>query len=114
MINNNYLRLIAKLVDATKENRLNWQQSSREGEYMVEVNGYSVGVMLSQKSMLSIDPDRKSFCTLSIINEDGVLIDSCKITANDEGYDEALTLYNEAKRSFYKVDDVLKELADSI
>ena len=114
MINNNYLRLIGKLIDATKENRLRWQQSSREGEFIVEINGYTIGILLIQKSVFTIGLDRTSICTVSIINEDGNLIDSCNITANDEGYDDAVTLYNEAKRSFYKVDDVLKELTESI
>ena len=114
MINNNYLRLIDKLIDATKENRLSWQQSSRDGEFIVEVNSYSIGVLLVQKSMFSIDLERTAFCTISIINEDGILIDSCKITSKDEGYENAVTLYSEAKRSFYKVDDVLNELTESL
>ena len=114
MINNNYLRLIEKLIDATKENRVSWQQSSRDGEFFVDVKGYSIAVILNQKSLFSIDLDRTSYCTISIINEDGVLIDTCKITANDEGYDKAEALYREAKRAFYRVDEVLTELAESL
>ena len=51
MINNNYLRLIEKLIDATKENRIKWQQSTRDNEFLVEINGYSVAVLLSSKSL---------------------------------------------------------------
>lgn len=114
MINNNYLRLIEKLIDATKENRIKWQQSTRDNEFLVEINGYSVAVLLSSKSLFSIDPDKTAACVISLINEDGVTVDTCSIASNEDGYDSAVTLYNEAKRSYYKVDDVLKELAESI
>lgn len=114
MINNNYLRLISKLVDATKENRINWQESTRDNEFVAEINGYSIAILYNQKSLFSIDLDRSAVCTISIINEDGVMIDSCTITSDEEGYESAVALYGEAKRSFYKVDDVLKDLADSL
>lgn len=114
MINNNYLRLIDKLIVATKENRVKWQQSTRENEFIVELNNYTLAVLYNQKSLFSIDLDRTAACTISLINEEGVTVDACTISSDDEGYDGAISLYNEAKRSFYKVDDVLKELADSI
>ena len=114
MINNNYPRLIEKLIDATKENRITWQQSTRDNEFVVEVNGYSVAVLLSSKSLFSIDPDKTAACIISLINEEGVTVDTCSIASNEEGYESAVTLYNVAKRSYYKVDDVLKELADSL
>ena len=114
MINNNYLRLIEKLIDATKENRIKWQQSTRDNEFLVEINGYSVAVLLSSKSLFSIAPDKTAACVISLINEEGVTIDTCSIASTEEGYDPAVTLFNEAKRSYYKVDDVLKELAESI
>lgn len=53
-------------------------------------------------------------CTITLMNEDGVIVDSCSIPSNEEGFETAVTLYKEAKRSFYKVDDVLRELTDSI
>lgn len=114
MINNNYLRLIEKLIDATKENRIKWQQSTRDNEFIVEINGYSVAVLLSSKSLFTIDPDKTAACIISLINEEGVTVDTCSIASNEEGYELAVTLYNEAKRSYYKVDDVLKELAESL
>lgn len=114
MINNNYLRLIDKLIGATLENRINWQQSTRENEFVVEVNNYSIAVFYNPKSLFSIDLDRTAACTISLINEDGVIIDTCTISSNEEGYEKAVMLYNEAKRSFYKVDDVLTELAKSL
>lgn len=114
MINNNYLRLIEKLIDATKENRINWQQSTRENEFIVEVNKYTVAVLYSQKSLYSIDLNRTAECTISLINEDGVIVDACTIPSNEEGYEKAVMLFNEAKRSFYKVDDVLNELTEAL
>ena len=114
MINNNYLRLIDKLIDATKENRINWQQSTRENEFFVEVNKYTIAVLYTQKSLFSIDLDRNAACTISLINEDGVIVDACTIPSDEEGYDKAVMLYNEAKRSFYKVDDVLNLLTESL
>ena len=114
MINNNYLRLVDKLIDATKENRIKWQQSTRDNEFIVEINGYSVAVLLSSRSLFSIDPDKTAACIISLINEEGVTVDTCSIASNEDGYESAVALYNEAKRSYYKVDDVLNELADSL
>lgn len=114
MINNNYLHLIKKLIDATKENRIKWQLSTRDNEFIVEINGYSVAVLQSSKSLFTIDPDKLASYTISLINEEGITVDACTITSKDEGYELAVTLFNEAKRTYYKVDDVLKELAESI
>lgn len=114
MINNNYLRLIDKLIDATKENRINWQQTTRDNEYQIEINGYSIAVLYISKTPFSIDLDKTATCTISLINEEGVTVDTCSISSNEEGFEAAVTLYKEAKRSYYKVDDVLKELAESI
>ena len=114
MINNNYLRLIDKLIDATKENRINWQQSTRENEFIVDVNNYTIAILYNQKSLFSIDLDRTAACTISLINEEGIIVDACTIPSNEEGYDKAVGLFNEAKRSFYKVDDVLNELTESL
>ncbi len=114
MINNNYLRLIEKLIDATKENRINWQQTTRDNEFQVEINGYSIAILNISKPVFSIDLEKTASCTISLINEEGEIIDTCSIPSNEEGYENAVTLYNEAKRSFYKVDDVLREIAESI
>ena len=103
-----------KLIDATKENRINWQQTSCDNEYQVEINGYSIAVLYVTKSLFTIDLDKTATCTITLINEDGVIVDSCSIPSNEEGFETAVTLYKEAKRSFYKVDDVLRELTDSI
>ena len=114
MINNNYLRLISKLIDATKENRVSWRESTRDNEFVAEISDYSVAVLYNPKSLFTIDLDRTAICVISILNEEGVMIDSCSFTSGEEGYDSAVALYNEAKRSFYRVDDVLKELTDSL
>ena len=114
MINNNYFRLIEKLIDATKENRINWLQTTRDNEFQTDINGYSIAVLNISKPVFSIDLEKTATCTISLINEEGVTVDSCIISSGEEGYEAAVTLYNEAKRSFYKVDEVLRELADSI
>ena len=90
------------------------KKSTRDNEFIVEINGYSVGVLQTSKSLFTIDPDKLATCTISLINEEGITVDACTITSKDEGYELAVTLFNEAKRTYYKVDDVLKELAESI
>lgn len=114
MVNNNYLKLIEKLINATKENRINWQQSTLDNEFIVEINGYSVSILYSSNSSFSINLDKTAACIITLTNEEGVKIDTYAISFNEEGYDAAIKLYNEAKKSYYKVDEVLRKLADLI
>lgn len=114
MTNNKYSTLISKLIDSTKENRLNWQKTSRQNEYSTEVSSYMVSIVLLSPGTFVIGKDRNETYALTLINEEGDNIDTQEITHSNPDFDNIANLYAEAKRSFYKVDEVLESLIQNL
>lgn len=114
MINNKYTALIYKLLNSTKENRTHWQKTGRQNEYSTEMSQYMLTISMVISGSFSIGKERNASYVLTIINEDGENIDFCEITPSDPDIVATSELFSEARRSFYKIDEVLDSLINSL
>lgn len=114
MKNNKYCTLISRLIDTTIEGRVYWQKTSRQNEYTTDVSSYSVTITSLSQSTFTIAKDANDKYALTLINEDGDTIDIQEIVPADDDYKQMTTLFAEARRSFYKVDDVLDSIIEEL
>lgn len=114
MINNKYTTLISKLLESTRMNRTHWQKTSRQNEYYTELSQYMITITMVSSGTFSIGKERNSSYILTLTNEDSENIDVCEITPSEPDIVNAGELYSEAKRSYYKIDEVLDSLISSL
>lgn len=114
MINNKYTTLISKLLNSTKENRINWQKTGRQNEYCVELSQFMITIAMVSSGTFAIGKERNSSYILSLVNEEGENIDVCEILSSDPDIVQASELFAEARRSYYKVDEVLDSVIGSL
>lgn len=114
MINNKYTTLISKLLESTRENRTHWQKTGRQNEYSTELSQFMITITMVSSGTFSIGKERNSSYILTIENEDGENIDVCEITPSDSDIVNASELFAEARRSYYKIDEVLDSLIGSL
>lgn len=114
MKNNKYSTLVHCLVDSTVENRIRWQRTSRQNEYTTEVLNYSVAITSLSQGTFSIVKSQSEKYALTLFNEDSDLIDIIEVLLNDSDYEVMERLFCEARRSYYKVDEVLDGLIDTL
>lgn len=114
MINNKYTTLISKLLESTRENRTHWQKTGRQKEYSTGLSQYLITITMVSSGTFSIGKERNSSYILTLANEDSEDIDVCEITPSEPDIVNASELFAEARRSYYKVDEVLDSLIGSL
>lgn len=114
MKNNKYNQLINRLLRSTKENRISWSRTSRQNEYITDVSNYSITITKLSQSTFSISNDNSDKFAISLINESGDTIDIQEVLSSDADCNLILDLYAEARRSYFKVNDVLDTLIDNL
>lgn len=114
MINNKYSELIARLIESTKEGRINWDKASRNGEYTADIENYMVSLIMLSTGVFSISRNTADKYVLSLINDQGEYIDTNEIQREDYDYKNVEELYSEARKSYYKVDEVLSTLISTL
>lgn len=114
MINNKYTTLISKLLDSTKENRTHWQKTGRQNEYSTEISQFMITITMVSSATFAIGKERNSSYILTIVNEEGENIDVCEILYSDPDIVKTSELFAEARRSYYKIDEVLDSLIDCL
>ena len=114
MKNNKYDTLINRLVDSTIKNQICWDKTIRQEEFKAEVSNYSINITRLSQGTFSIAKNNTDKYALSLFNEEGDMIDVIEIFTTDEDYQLAVNLYSEARRSFFKVEDVLDELIECL
>lgn len=114
MINNKYTTLISKLLDSTKENRTHWEKTGRQNEFCTELSQYMITLTMVTSGTFSIGKERNSSYILTLLNEEGENIDICEIVPNDPDIVILSDLFAEARRSFYKIDEVLDSLISEL
>lgn len=113
-----YTELINKLIEATKDKRIDWQLSINKDEYKTNVGGNSISIKEHVYDPYAIfsDFDKETYAIMSISNISGKEIDSVKGSkeSSPSDYKTLSNLYEIAKRSYNKVDEtldnILKEL----
>lgn len=114
MRNNKYSELIDRLIDSTKEGRINWDKASRNGEYTADIQNYMVSLIMITTGVFSIGRNAVDKYVLSLINDQGEYIDTNEIFRDDSDYKKVEELYSEARKSYFKVDDVLSTLISNL
>ncbi|RYX81696.1 hypothetical protein EON73_04685 [bacterium] len=102
-MNENFIKLIDKLKNKTVSKQAIWSKTSSDHEFKLEL----------QKGAITVDnwdENRTTYVDLNIINENGDIIDRIYFAYADEEYDMLLELHQMAKRSYFKVDEILKNI----
>ena len=97
-----YIDLILKLKDKTLNNKVTWNQGSRESEFSVSLEN---GVIVIDNWEDSNDIE---FFDLKIINKDGVKVYYEPFNRRDsQAFDLVKSLYRAAFEKFYRTDETI-------
>lgn len=114
MKNNRYNGIIDKLLEATSEGSLSWDQTSNKNEYQAVIGEISVLIVGPRKSLgFSTNLDMESM-SIALVNKDGIEIDRQKVEKSDASYNNFLSLFDRVRLQYYKVDEVLSELESKL
>lgn len=114
MRNEKYNQLITKLLNATSEGRLIWEQTNQENEYQVTVGDNSVLISGPRRSIgFNVNLDMENM-SIAIVNVDGVEIDRQKIEPSDSSYSNFMELCDRVRKIYYQVDETLQEIIDEV
>lgn len=104
MIPEKYRELIEKLIRATRQKKVVWEQTSRENEYRAVIGS----------SMVTTDnwdfPDTVMNVDFAIWNSNGLRVDSVQATEGTEDYAEIMKLYTVARASFLRADETIADI----
>lgn len=114
MKNNKYNTLLVGLYNSTLENRISWQKTGRQNEFNTEISIYTVSISILSQGTFSITREKGEKYALILINADGDQIDMQEFDPTDDEYKVIVSLYAEARRSYYNVDEVLDTLIDEL
>lgn len=114
MINNNYANLIQKLLDATIEGRLSWQKSSTPDEFFITISDYRFTIKKQSQNRFSLSSNNQSTFIIYLANINGEIIDMQRVKNDEEDFQFVGYLFDAARRSYYKVDNVVKMLTENI
>ena len=121
MIKDKYDIIITKLMDATGKGTVVWEKTSSNDEFQVKLGANAVTISYYDPSdwvanlvIGSNELSKKESCSLSIINSEGVIIDNETIEKGERGYERLKTLYDEARRKYFKVDETLDDILNTL
>jgi len=103
MIPDNFKKLVEKLLDKTQKKEVIWQKTTREDEYMLELDS----------GALTVDkwtPENKYGTSVDIVifNDRGDKIDRIEINSDDDDFQLLDNFHSEVRRTYYKVDETFK------
>lgn len=121
MIQEKYEELVKKLADSTQSGKIEWEQSSSKDEYQTKIgdNAISVGyfdsndlanILLNSNKANS----RKNYYYINIYNSKGTQVDSEDRELNEQGYDILKDLFHIAKGNYYKADETLNDILETL
>lgn len=103
MIPENYLDLLKKLIAKTKAGQAIWSKTSGEDEYKLELEK---GAITTDVYSSNID--------FRVWDDKGNVIDSLAYSKNSDDSAPLRELHHVAKRSFYNVDSILKDIFNEL
>ena len=121
MIKDKYEAIITKLLNATEKGSVAWEKTSSNDEFQVKlgsnavsINHYDPSDWISNLVIGNNGATKRESCSLSIINSEGLVIDNETIEKGDYGYDRLKSLYDEARRKYFKVDEALDDILETL
>lgn len=114
MRNEKYNQLITKLLNATSEGRLSWEQTNQDNEYQVTIGDNSVLISGPRRSIgFNVNLDMENM-SIAIVNVDGVEIDRQKVEPSDPSYNVFMELCDRVRKICYKVDETLQDIINEV
>lgn len=117
MIKEKYETLIKKLIEVTGEGKVVWEKTSSRNEYQAKIGDNAVNIGLFDPEDITNsfiftpnDCIPKLYYYLTVVNSDGVPVDSETREETDAGFDKLKTLFDEARRKYLKVDETLDDI----
>ncbi len=121
MIKDKYEAIISKLLNATEKGSVAWEKTSSNDEFQVKLGSNAVSIShydpsdwISNLVIGNNGATKRESCSLSIINSEGLIIDNETIEKGDHGYDRLKSLYDEARRKYFKVDEALDDILETL
>ena len=105
MIPEEYMPMVGKLLEQTKNSKLNWSTSSDSGKYTLYV-GPSTIVVNSYESF----PENDHILSLEILDPFGDKIDGFYISDSEDGYLTMNDLYSTVRRNALKIDATISDI----
>ena len=114
MRNEKYNQLITKLLNATSEGRLSWEQTNQENEYQVTIGDNMVLISGPRRSIgFNVNLEMENM-SVAIVNVDGVEIDRQKVEPSDPSYNVFMELCAKVREIYYKVDETLQDIINEV
>ncbi len=115
MIKEKYDALISKLINATEKGGVVWEKTSSSNEFQAKLGDNAVSISHYDPDSFEafiISSPRKSIpsYSLNIINSDGNIIDGDTKEKDEDGYDRLKTLFEEARRKYFRVDETIDDI----
>ena len=103
-----YAELLQELHNATSANRVNWQRTSAEDQFIVYFTKVSITIRFFDSEN---DPNRITF---TIRDEAGKIIDQIWIDETEDGWRPALETYSVARRRALGIDTALQSILSEL
>lgn len=99
MLNEKYGEILDSLLERTKNREMEWQSTSREGEYIIYLQGYSISLI-------------QVFVGYEMVlrSENGKVIDDFTIRFGDPYWEKAQEIFSTARRQALKIDEAVEEV----
>lgn len=119
MIKDKYDELISKLTEATGKGTVAWEKTSSSNEFQVKLGDNAVTISF-------YDPASFSFIvggagnrnvpeySFGIVNSNGEMIECDTKEKGEPGFERLKTLFEEARRKYYKVDETIDDILKAL
>ncbi len=121
MIKEKYETLIKRLIEVTDEGKIVWERTSSKDEYQAKIgdNAVNIGFFdpedIANTFIFTTGVGKpKLYYYLTVVNSDGVPVDSESREESDAGFDKLKTLFNEVRRKYLRVDETLDDILKNL
>lgn len=109
MIPEAYRSLFNMLAAKTRRNEVNWSRSPRQDVFVVSFATFSLSILTGTD-----DSDRAAFVQIRLINDQGRDADSFWIGDSEAEWEEAIELYQGARRKAHRIDLTLERVLEEL
>lgn len=108
MANERFMQLINELHQATLDGRVRWEETAKEGVFRV---GLGDGLVRIQSGR----DDEQTLCVeVYLLNDQGRVVDELRAWENGDHYNLLLDLYQKARSSALKIDEVVDSMLSDL
>lgn len=105
MISNEYIDLVEKLLERTRDGEVNWKGTVKSNEYMIYFKNFSLSISTSFDNFTN-----QNNVVISLRNDSGDEIDNFWIDEEDAHYKLVSELHAGARRKALQIDEALSTI----